>query len=121
MTPKTEAGAEQAQTEQAQTQAAEIKEEIEETATEATAARDAGDTTRAAKLDADVAALRTDLSAVMATLKTLAERPFHPAPEARETATEATTETAPEAETETEATRPPARTSRWFGSRWNED
>lgn len=107
-------------TEEVKTEAAEVTADIKETKEEAEAARQAGDTAKADRLETRVNGLETKLDGIAETLKGLAERPFHPAPEEKPAATpaleEKTTEETPAAEDKPKAK---GRTYNrgWFGSR----
>lgn len=66
---------------EATAEAVEIKAEIKDTEAQAVQAHKVGDEDRAAKLEAKVDGLATDLSEVVKSLQTLAKRPFAPAPQ----------------------------------------
>lgn len=106
-------------TKEAETEATEIKEDIKETKEEAEAARAAGDTAAAERLDGRVTAMETKLDGIADTLKTLAERPFHPAPEAKKE--EAKEETKEEEKEVQEEEKPKERKHRFGSTTWFKD
>lgn len=105
------------------TEAAELTADIKETEKEAEQARAAGNDARAERLEASLAETRKDLDEIKATLKGLADRPFHPAPGDGETppATPAAESTPPETPAETSPETKPKRRHFLFGDRWNEE
>lgn len=105
--------------EEAKVEAEEVKADIAEAKAEAAQARAEGDTDRAAEVDAKIASLTSDLGEIKAAIKTLAERPFAPAPQPK-----AKVEETPE--TPAEKPKPKERVHRfgsraWFGDRAYED
>lgn len=111
-------------TKEVRTEAAEIKDDIQETKKEAEQARESGNDERADRLEKSVIALETKLDTVVKQLTALADRPFHPAPEAEKEADPAADEKAgtgdqDQDQADDDTPKKPTRTySRgWFGSR----
>lgn len=105
--------------EEAKTEAAEVQADIEETKAEAQEAKAEGDTDRAAKLEARIDALTTDLGDIKSTLEKLAKRPFAPAPAPKPKA-EVPAEETPAAEEKKERVHRFG-SRHWFGDRAYED
>jgi chromosome segregation ATPase len=113
--------------EELQTEKKELEQDIKETKEEAQAARDKGDTERAEQLEAQIQkVVAGELAGIKAQLEQLANRPFHPAPEADKPA--ATEAGAAEGDKDQDQgdDKPKERkhrfgSTRWFGDRAYED
>lgn len=113
-----------AKTAELETEAAELETDVKEAKEEAAAARKEGDDARADKLEAQITKVEGDLAEIKSTLKALAERPFHPAPEAEKTpATEPAKGDEKEGQEEEQPKERKHRfgSTKWFGDRAYED
>lgn len=114
--------------EELETEKAELEQDIKETKEEAEAARDKGDTERAEQLEAQIQkVVAGELAGIKAQLEQLANRPFHPAPEAdKPPATEAGAAEGDKDQKDQGDDKPKERkhrfgSTRWFGDRAYED
>lgn len=115
----------EAKKEELTAEAAELTAEVQEVTADAAQARADGDTERADRLDAKISKVEGDLADIKASLKALADRPFHPAPEATPPATPAATEETGLDEGQAAEEDKPRKhrfgSSKWFGDRAYED